>query len=72
MFVVLDLHLPDIPGQTILHHIRQDSRLKEVQVLIVTADLILADSLPEGADLTLIKPIDVKKLKQVAQQLRPK
>ena len=69
--VILDLHLPDISGQTILHNIRQDQRLMETQVVIVTADLILARSLPEGADIILIKPLDVNKLKQIALQLRP-
>ena len=41
--VLLDLHLPNVPGDKILDHIIKQDHLKEVRVIIASADGQLAD-----------------------------
>ncbi|MGD1995267.1 MAG: response regulator [Anaerolineae bacterium] len=67
--VILDLHLPRVSGADILRQIRSEERLMETRVIIVTADPREAETLYEGADLTLIKPIDFGQLRDLAKRL---
>jgi DNA-binding response OmpR family regulator len=69
--VVLDLHLPHIPGQTILRQIRADKRLTHTRVMLATADATLADNLRDEADLVLLKPISPSQLRDLARRLHP-
>lgn len=69
--VVLDLHLPYISGKTLLKQIRDDSRLKHAQVLLVSAHVQAADYLLSQADFVLTKPINFTQLHQLAARLRP-
>jgi two-component system alkaline phosphatase synthesis response regulator PhoP len=69
--VVLDLHLPHVPGETILHQVRADERLANTQVILATADAFLAGELREDADLVLLKPISPGQLRELASRLRP-
>ena len=68
--VVLDLHLPDISGATVLHTIRQEARLARTQVILATADAAMADSLDDQSDLVLIKPVSFSQLRDLATRLR--
>ena len=68
--VVLDLHLPYVSGQDLLKQIRADARLTQTRVIIVTADSALAENLQE-ADLTLLKPVSMVQLRDLALRLRP-
>lgn len=72
VIVILDLHLPHISGDKILHHIRTDPRLAQTKVIITSADHILADSLKLEADLVLVKPISFIQLRDLAMRLRPR
>jgi DNA-binding response OmpR family regulator len=67
--VVLDLHLPNVAGPDILHHIRADVRLAQLRVLLVTADERLAETLEDQASLTLLKPISPEQLSVLAARL---
>ena len=69
--VILDLHLPNVSGKDILHHIQTDTRLQATRVMIVTADAALADSLQDEADLALLKPVSFHQLRDLAARLRP-
>lgn len=69
--IVLDLHLPEVSGETILGFIRQDKRLKETPVILATADPLLAEHLSSAANMILIKPISFNQLSEVARRLRP-
>lgn len=69
--VVLDLHLPTVPGDVILDYIRSQARLKEVQVIVATADSAFAEALMEDATLTLLKPVSFSQLKEMALRLAP-
>jgi len=68
--VVLDLHLPDVSGATILQNIRKDPRLAKVQVILATADAAMADAYDALADLVLIKPVSFTQLRDLAARLK--
>ena len=67
--VVLDLNLPDMDGKDILENIRKDSRFCNTRVILCTADVRLADTLQEKADIVLLKPVSPAQLRQMALRL---
>ncbi len=69
--VILDLHLPKVSGDEILHRIRSQEGLATVPVILATADPLLADTLREKSDLVLLKPISFVQLRDLATRLRP-
>lgn len=69
--VVLDLHIPHIKGKEILTYIRSEERLKDVRVIVATANDRKAEELSDEADLVLLKPVGFSQLKQLAARLRP-
>lgn len=64
--VLLDLHLPNVSGKTILEYIRANDRFQRVRVVVVTADAFQGDGLESKADLVLLKPIRVAQLRSLA------
>lgn len=64
--VVLDLHIPQVPGAEILRQIRADARLSTTRVIVATADSRVPDALREQADLVLIKPVSFNQLRDLA------
>lgn len=68
--VLLDLHLPGVPGSHILRAIRQDERLKNTRVIVTSADATLTQFLREEADLVLVKPIGFNQLKSLAERMK--
>ena len=68
--VVLDLHLPGAAGDEILRHIRADERLKDVPVILATANPHMADPLYDESDLVLLKPVSFSQLSALASRLR--
>ncbi len=60
--VLLDLHLPDIPGEEVLRRLRSDSRTAGIPIIVISADAT-RDSLERlrgaGADAYLTKPLDL-------------
>ena len=69
--VVLDLNLPHVSGDEILHQIRADERLAETRVMLATANAMLAETLRGESDLVLLKPISPDQLRDLASRLRP-
>lgn len=67
--VVLDMHLPGIPGPEIFEYIQRTERLKTVKVIIVSADDRLAESYNDQAILVLLKPISFIQLRDLAHSL---
>ncbi|HYR09396.1 MAG TPA: PAS domain S-box protein [Longimicrobium sp.] len=60
--ILLDLHLPDISGEVVLHELRADERTRDIPVLVISADATTrrVERLREvGARDYLTKPIDV-------------
>lgn len=70
--VLLDLHLPNVAGTDILRQIRQDPRLDQTQVIVVTADARSAEFLRTDAELVLVKPVRFSQLRDLASRIRPK
>ncbi|MFL5576363.1 MAG: PAS domain S-box protein [Gemmatimonadaceae bacterium] len=72
--VLLDLHLPDIPGEEVLRRLRADARTAAVPVIVVSADAT-STSLDRlraaGADAYLTKPLDVDEFLRVIERFLP-
>ena len=60
--VVLDLGLPGITGDVLLQYIRDDKRLRNTKVIVVTAYSHMAATLPVEPDLILLKPVSIEQL----------
>jgi CheY-like chemotaxis protein len=69
--VLLDLHLPDMPGEEVLRRLRADPATRGVPVVILSADATkhhITELLAAGADAYLTKPISVRALLQTIDQ----
>jgi PAS domain S-box-containing protein len=63
--ILLDLHLPDIPGEQVLHRLGADPRTRAIPVVVLSADAALAHQsrlLAAGAAAYLTKPLDLSAL----------
>lgn len=68
--VLLDLQLPRLSGVEILKRMKEDSRLKRVPVVVITAYSPIADTLTVEPDLLLLKPVDINQLSSLVQRLQ--
>jgi PAS domain S-box-containing protein len=60
--IVLDLHLPDLTGEQVLHTLKSDPRTERIPVIILTADTSVDQGprlLELGAAFVLTHPLDV-------------
>ena len=63
--VILDLHLPDATGDTVLAQLRAEEATASVPVIVVTADVTQEHEqrlLAAGATAFLTKPLDLARL----------
>ncbi|WP_127996974.1 CHASE domain-containing protein [Piscinibacter defluvii] len=63
--VLLDMHLPDLPGEELLRRLKADSATEGIPVVVVSADATAAQidaALQAGASLYLTKPVSVSEL----------
>jgi CheY-like chemotaxis protein len=61
--ILLDLHLPDMPGEEVLRRLRANSKTAEIPVVVLSADArpgLIQRLLDQGARAFLTKPLDVK------------
>ena len=61
--VLLDLHLPDMPGEVVLRRLQTNPRTAGIPVVILSADAragLIQRLLEQGARAFLTKPLDVK------------
>jgi len=68
--ILLDLHLPDIGGETVLTEIRAHTDTANVPIIVMTADATErqhARLLAAGATAYLTKPIDVRQLLEIIE-----
>jgi PAS domain S-box-containing protein len=66
--VLLDLHLPDIPGETVLRRLQTNPKTAAIPVVILSADArpgLIQRLLEQGARAFLTKPLAVKELLEV-------
>jgi signal transduction histidine kinase/response regulator RpfG family c-di-GMP phosphodiesterase len=74
-WILLDLHLPDLTGEEVLRHLRNDSRTARIPVTVLSADAT-SDQIDHlkaaGAREYLTKPLDVRQLIELLEAtLRP-
>ncbi|HZC64568.1 MAG TPA: response regulator, partial [Streptosporangiaceae bacterium] len=63
--ILLDLRLPDMPGEEVLVRLRADARTRDIPVVILSADATqqrIDQFRANGVADYLIKPIDVRSL----------
>ena len=63
--IILDLHLPDLPGTDVLRRLLADPKTKAIPVIILSADATpgqISKLLEQGARAYLTKPLDVTEL----------
>ena len=63
--ILLDLHLPDLPGDEVLRRLREDVRTRAIPVAMLSADATPAQArrlLAAGATAYLTKPIDINQV----------
>jgi len=68
--IVLDLHLPYISGVEALKQIRETPAGKNMPVIVLTADIILAKTVEGLADYTLLKPVSLSRLVNSINEVR--
>jgi CheY-like chemotaxis protein len=67
----LELHLPDIPGDQVLHELRHNPLTAPIPVVIVSADATAGQRqrlLTAGASAYLTKPYEVQELLRVIDE----
>lgn len=70
--VLLDLHLPDMPGDEIVRRLRADPATKAIPIVIATADAspgVRKRMLAAGATESLSKPLDIQRVLQLFDEL---
>ena len=63
--ILLDLHLPDVPGEEVLRRLKEDPRTQQIPVVVISAEASpghVQRLLAAGASGYLTKPIDVREL----------
>ena len=63
--ILLDLHLPDMPGQEVFRRLQAEPRTAKVPVVVLSADArptLIKELLGQGIRAFLTKPLDVKEL----------
>jgi CheY-like chemotaxis protein len=63
--VLLDLHLPDMPGQEVYRRLQAEPRTAQVPVVVLSADArpaLVDQLLAQGVRAFLTKPLDVREL----------
>jgi signal transduction histidine kinase/CheY-like chemotaxis protein len=70
--ILLDLQLPDIPGTEVLRRLQRDPRTRQIPVVVLSADATPGQTkrlLADGAREFLTKPLDVKELLRVLDEV---
>jgi CheY-like chemotaxis protein len=70
--ILLDLHLPDLPGQEVLERLRAEPLTRAIPVVVLSADATpsrIKRLLAAGARTYLTKPLDVRQLLEVLEDL---
>ena len=68
--ILLDLHLPDMPGSEVLRQLKAEQATENTPVIILSADAMpkqIAELLAGGARAYLTKPIDIQEFLKVVE-----
>jgi CheY-like chemotaxis protein len=69
--ILLDLHLPDIPGHKVLARLQQSELTREIPVVVISADATarqIKRLMEAGARAYLTKPIDIAEFFRVIEE----
>ena len=69
--ILLDLHLPDLPGHKVLARLRQDELTRDIPVVVISADATarqIQRLMAAGARNYLTKPIDIREFFRVIDE----
>ena len=69
--ILLDLHLPDIPGDEVLRHLRAEPETRDIPIVMLSADATpnqIERLRAAGASEYLTKPLDVQRFLQVVEE----
>jgi PAS domain S-box-containing protein len=69
--ILLDLHLPDVPGDEVLRRLHEEPRTRGIPVVILSADATpgqVERLLAAGAQAYLTKPLDIRQLLTLVDQ----
>lgn len=67
--IILDIHLPYVSGSDLLKVIRVTESLAKTPVIVLTADIYVAQMLEDQADYVLIKSFGVSRLRELVTKL---
>jgi len=70
--ILLDLHLPDLPGDEVLQQLCDDPTTASIPVVILSADATERQRqrlLAAGASAYLTKPLDIRQLLRIVDEL---
>jgi DNA-binding response OmpR family regulator len=66
----IDVSLPEFPGTDVLEYIKATPRLSDTKTIIVTGNIRASSRAEElGADLFMMKPVDIHEVIALAQRL---
>jgi signal transduction histidine kinase/CheY-like chemotaxis protein len=69
--ILLDLHLPDVPGRQVLSQLRADERTRAIPVVVISADATksqIESMMDDGAYAYLTKPLDLTRFFRVIEE----
>jgi CheY-like chemotaxis protein len=69
--ILLDLHLPDLPGHQVLARLRQDELTRNIPVVVISADATarqIQRLMSAGARTYLTKPLDIREFFRVIDE----
>lgn len=70
--ILLDLHMPDIPGDQVCRRLKEDSLYQKIPIVIATAEKnrpTLARCIEAGCDAFILKPFNREQLLRTIQEL---
>jgi signal transduction histidine kinase len=70
--ILLDLHLPDVPGEEVLRRLWEDHELRPIPVAVLSADAMAGQMRrlkASGAAAYLVKPLDIGKVLSLVDKL---
>ncbi len=70
--ILLDVHLPDVPGAEMVRLLREDAKTRHIPVVVVSADALptqIQRLLAAGARAYLTKPLEVRKFLDVVDEV---
>ena len=67
--ILLDIHLPFVSGMELLKVIRATEALAKTPVIVLTADLYMAEAAEDLADYVFVKSFGVSRLRELVAKL---